>query len=286
MMEHAMIRELVTLARVMGLRLLTAALGVASANDAMAGIIEVFHADSLGGPMARLKTGFEAQHSGVTINLTPGTSRQLADRILKGDACDVFAPSSPTIANELIEKKAASWLVVFSANEMVMITVKGNPKSIHTIGDLARPDIMFARITEEKDLATGRTVEFLKRAATLEEKPELAQKLIDGAKRENSVPDILRAVRLGEADAGVVYFSAAVAAKRDLEIVRFPSTVNLSDAIQNAATVPGTAKNPQEGREFVGFILSPEGQSILVEAGQPPIVPAIRKGNVPANVKN
>jgi molybdenum ABC transporter molybdate-binding protein len=281
-----MIGELGGLARLGCMALVTVGLALISANGTMAGGIEVFHADSLGGPMAELKKAFEAKHSGAAINLTSGTSRQLADRILQGDACDVFAPSSPAIANELIDKKGASWAVVFSANEMVVTTAKGNPKAIHKIVDLARADVIFVRITGEKDLATGRTVEFLKRAATLEGKPELAQRLVDVAKGENSVPDLVRAVREGKADAGVVYLSAAVAAKKDLDIVRFPASVNLSEAIQNAAAVPGTARNPQEATEFVRFILSPEGQAILIEAGQPPIVPAIRKGDVPANVKN
>jgi len=257
-----------------------------SGGSANAGVIEIFHADSLAGPMSGLKKAFEAKHNGVTINLTSSTSRQLADRILKGDTCDVFAPSSSAIANELVAKNAAAWSVVFSANEMVVITAKGNPQGIHQIADLAKPGVIFVRITGEKDLGTGRTIEFLKRAGTLEGKPELAQKIIDAAAVENSVPDTVRAVREGKANAGVVYFSAAVAAKKDLEIIRFPASVNLSDSIQNAAAVPGTAKNPKEATEFVRFILSAEGQVILTEAGQPPIVPAIRKGDVPADVKN
>ncbi len=281
-----MIGKPVFFARAVGMACVMAALAMGTGHGAMAGVIEVFHADSLGGPMAGLKKAFEARHSGVTINLTPGTSRQLADRILKGDACDVFAPSSSAIANELVDKNAAPWSVVFSANEMVVITAKGNPKAIHKIADLAKPGVVFARITGEKDLGTGRTVEFLQRAATLEGKPELAQKIVDAAKGEKSVPDTVRAVREGKADAGVVYFSAAVAAKKDLDIVRFPASVNMSEAIQNVASVPRTAKNPKEATDFVHFILSPEGQTILMEAGQPPIVPAIRRGDVPADVKN
>ena len=252
----------------------------------MAGVIEVFHADSLAGPMSQLKKAFEAKHSGVTVNFTAGTSRQLADRILKGDSCDLFAPSSSAIANELVTKKAAPWSVVFSANEMVVITSKGNPQGIQKIADLAKPGVTFVRITAEKDLGTGRTVEFVKRVAALEGKPELAEKIIEAAGKENSVPDTVRAVREGKANAGVVYYSAAVAAKNDLDIVRFPANVNLSDSIQNAAAVPGTAKNPQEATEFVRFILSTEGQGILLQTGQPPVVPAIRFGDVPVDVKN
>jgi molybdate transport system substrate-binding protein len=279
-------RRIVSLFRAKLLLGLSVALGVFISGSAMAGVIEVFHADSLAGPMSELKKAFQAKNPATTINLTSSTSRQLADRILNGDTCDVFAPSSSAIANELVTKKAAAWSVVFSANEMVVITAKGNPQGIHKIADLAKPGVTFVRITGEKDLGTGRTIEFLKRAATLEGKPELAEKIVDAASKQNSVPDTVRTVREGKANAGVVYYSAAVAAKNDLEIVRFPATVNLSDSIQNAASVPGTAKNPKEATDFVRFILSAEGQKILLDTGQPPVVPAIRFGDVPADIKN
>ena len=78
-----------------GLVIWFAVLGVLSASSAMAGVVEVFHADSLAGPMRQLKKAFEEKNKDVMINLTPGVSKQLAERILKGDNCDVFAPSSP-----------------------------------------------------------------------------------------------------------------------------------------------------------------------------------------------
>ena len=273
------------------------ALAALAAGSAGAGPVEVFHADSLAGPMRELKKAFEAKNQGVTINLTSGVSRQLADRILKGDVCDVFAPSSQAVADDLLNKKiagsdqaAASWYVIFSANEMAVITTKGNPLAIRQISDLARPEVKFIRVTGEKDLGTGRTIEFLKRAANLEGKPELAQKIIDRAisdpAKPTSVPDTVRAVREGTANAGVVYYSAAVAARNDLDIIRFPASVNMSEAIRNAASVPGTAKNPNEATDFVRFILSAAGQGILLETGQPPVVPAVRKGSVPADVAN
>jgi ABC-type molybdate transport system substrate-binding protein len=100
------------------------------------------------------------------------------------------------------------------------------------------------------------------------------------------VPNTVRAVREGAVNAGVVYYSAAVAARNDVEIVRFPASVNLSESIRNAASVPGTAKNPKEATDFVRFLLTPEAHGILLATGQPPVVPALRKGAVPADVKN
>ena len=52
----------------------------------------------------------------------------------------------------------------------------------------------------------------------------------------------------------------------------------------NAATVPGTASNAADAVAFVAFLLSPEAQMILKDTGQPPVVPALRKGAVPAAI--
>ena len=271
-------------------------LGAFPAGHATAAGLDVLHADSLAGPMSELKKAFERKSDAVPISLRSGTSKQLAERILKGEACDVFASSSPAVIEEdLINKRiagfdkaAASWYVVFSANEMVVITGKGNPLGIRHVTDLAKPGVTFVRVTGEKDLATKRTVAFLQKAAALEGQPALAQKIIDGAAvdpaKPNSVPDTVRAVREGKANAGVVYFSAAVAARNDVDIIRFPASVNLSDEIRNAATVPGAARNEKAALEFVKFLLSAEGQTILKDTGQPPVVPAIRKGDVPTGL--
>src|SRR5229473_5638807 len=61
-----------------------AATGILPATNVMAGFVEVFHADSLAGPMRELKKAFEEKNRDVTINLTSGVSKQLAERILKG----------------------------------------------------------------------------------------------------------------------------------------------------------------------------------------------------------
>jgi len=104
-------------------------------------MIEAWHADSMAGPMMEMKKAFEARNTAVTVNLTSGRSRELAERILKGEACDVFAPSDPAVVKDLFGKQvggkaAASWYVVFSANEMVVVTGKGNPLGIKQMTDL------------------------------------------------------------------------------------------------------------------------------------------------------
>jgi hypothetical protein len=45
-----------------------------------------------------------------------------------------------------------------------------------------------------------------------------------------------------------------------------------------------TASDAKEAMAFVAFLLTPEAQDILRNTGQPPVVPALRKGEVPAEV--
>lgn len=263
----------------------------------MAANLAIFHADSLTGPMKELKAAFEARQKGVIVHLVAGRSEPLAEQILKGDPCDVFASSSAEVLDKLLLSKkiagtdqtAANWYIIFSANEMVVITRKGNPSGIKKIADLSRSAVKFTRVTGEKDLATNRSILFLKQAAALEGQPDLAQKIIDGSivdpSQPQTVPKTIQAVIQGKADAAVVYYSAAVAAQANLDIVRFPASVNLSDKIQNAVTVPGRIERKEMAVEFVKFMISSEGQNILKQTGQPPVIPAIRKGVVPAEIQ-
>jgi len=274
-----------------------------TAGPLRAADVQVFHADSLAGPMAQLKSAFEASREGARIVLTAGVSRQLAERIVKGEVVDVFAPSSPAVIDEDLLNRpvsagpaagrpAATWYVVFSANEMVVITAKGNPQGIKRVSDLARPAVRFVRVNGEKDLATNRTISFVERATAAEGDSAIARRIIDSAPaaigepaKPVTIPAAVDAVKQGKADAAVVYYSAAVAAHGDVDILRFPDSVNLSEAIRNAATVPGTANNSDDATAFVTFLLSPAAQAILKDTGQPPVVPALRKGAVPAEVR-
>lgn len=255
----------------------------------MQGMIKLFHADSLAGPMSELKKAFEAKNPGITIHLTSGRSKELAERILKGDTCDVFAPSDPQIVKNLIskrvhDKEAAAWYISFSANELVVITKKGNPLGIKRMTDLVKDRVAVARVSGETDMGTDRTIEFVQNASTNEGNPDLAQQIIGRAIKAGTVPGVLQAVQTGKADVGIVYLSAAVSTAGDVDIIYFPAAVNLSQKIVNAITIPGTAKNVKAADNFIKFLLSAEGRQILKKAGQPPIVPPIMEGNVPFTI--
>jgi molybdenum ABC transporter molybdate-binding protein len=250
-------------------------------------VIEAWHADSLAGPLSELKKAFEAANPAAEVKLTSGRSKELAERILQGETCDVFAPSDPAVVTAMFTKKvggqsAASWYITFSANEMVVITQKGNPRGIRQMSDLHQAGLKLARVTGEKDMATYRTLDFIKQATAAEGKAELGPQIIEGTLvKVGTIPAAVQAVKDGEADAAVVYLSAAVAAGDAVGIVCFPANVNLSQLIRNVVTVPATAKKAAAAIGFVEFMLSAAGRDILKKAGQPPVVPPLKEGSVP-----
>ena len=69
----------------------------------------------------------------------------------------------------------------FPANEMVVITAKGNPFGVRELGDLAKPGVRIARVTGEKrsrNRPYRRIPEACRRARG---KPKLAQQIADKA---------------------------------------------------------------------------------------------------------
>ena len=252
--------------------------------------IDIFHADSLTGPMHQLKQAFEFIETNMELRLTPGRSRELAAEILKGAACDIAAFSDEKVMQEeFMGKKiqgtdcaAASWYIVFSANQMVLIVPKGNPMGIRGIADLGRPDIRLVRVTGEKDLATYRTLELIKKAANDGKMPHLAEQILEKtAVKAPTIPEALQALKNGEANVGIVYLSSAVAEQKYVDHILLPDSLNLSEQIRNVLSIPGTSQNPIAAGRFVSFILSPAGQDILKRAGQPPQIPILLKGVIP-----
>ncbi len=114
--------------------------------------------------------------------------------------------------------------------------------------------------------------------------------------------DIMGPLQAGQYDAGFTYLSLAL--QFGLPYIELPENVSLGgalpeydvwysqwsistpaktywgSAIKYAATIPNTAKNRFWAIEFLKFLLSSEGQAILIAGGQPVINPPIAEGNL------
>ena len=102
--------------------------------------LTVFAAASLKAPFTALADEFEAAHPGTTVTLSFAGSSDLATQISQGAPADVFASADAgTMA-----KLGSAGLVEgsprdFASNVLTIAVPPGNPASIATFADLAKP---------------------------------------------------------------------------------------------------------------------------------------------------
>jgi molybdate transport system substrate-binding protein len=84
--------------------------------------------------------------------------------------------------------------------------------------------------------------------------------------REENVKAVVSKVRLGEADAGVVYTTDVTR-----EATQELGTLEVPDRFNVIATYPiaplANAPEPELARQFIDFVLSPTGQQVMVNYG-------------------
>ena len=85
---------------------------------------------------------------------------------------------------------------------------------------------------------------------------------------EEDVRDVLAKVALGEADAGIVYVSDAVAAGEQVQVIDIPDDVNVIATYPVAVLAGG---DEALGSAFVSYLLSEEGQALLESYGFQPV---------------
>jgi molybdate transport system substrate-binding protein len=83
---------------------------------------------------------------------------------------------------------------------------------------------------------------------------------------EANVKAVVAKIQLGEADAGIVYTTDVTAA-----LVNDATTVAIPDAYNVVAEYPvavtNDASEPDIARAFIDFLLSDQGQAILIQGG-------------------
>jgi len=87
--------------------------------------------------------------------------------------------------------------------------------------------------------------------------------------REPDVRQVLAKVSLGEADAGIVYLTDAMAAKDKVAVLRIPTEYNVVASYPIAVTARTNV--PRLAQAFVDHVLSPEGARVLKQQGFTPV---------------
>jgi molybdate transport system substrate-binding protein len=220
--------------------------------------ITVFAAASLREALEDLGKVYEAK-SGYKVRLNLAGSQELRTQIENGAKADVFASADQKHMDALITAKLATGPKVFAKNTPVVIVPKGNPAKVGSFDELAKAKKIVIGVPE---VPIGNyTVQILDKAGA----EFKAKVLANVASRELNVRQVLAKVSLGEADAGVVYKTDAIAAKDKVEIIEIPAKVNV--VAEYPVAVLTKAPQPAAARAFVDLLLSGDGQKRLAAAG-------------------
>ena len=227
----------------------------ARANDRE---ITVFAAASLREVLEDLSKAFETR-TGVKVHVNLAGSQELRTQIENGAKPDVFASADQKHMDALVTAKLAAAPKTFARNTPVIIVPKGNPAKVRSFDQLASAKKIVIGVPE---VPIGNyTLQILDKAGA-----DFKQKVLANvASRELNVRQVLAKVTLGEADAGIVYRTDAMAGKDKVEIIEIPAKVNVVAEYPVAIMIK--APQPAAAKAFVDLLLSGDGQKRLAAAG-------------------
>jgi molybdate transport system substrate-binding protein len=229
--------------------------------------VVVFAASSLKELFGELGSVFEKAHPGVRVRLSLAGTQELRIQIEQGATADVFAAADLKHMDALGKAGLVGRPSLFARNEPVMVVPHGNPAGVRSVADLSRtkrlvigvPDVPIGSYTVKIFDAAGRKLG-----------PELRAKLEAAVvSRELNVRQVLAKVTLGEADAGIVYRTDALAAKDRVDVIPIAPDLNVM-AEYPIATV-SASKESALAQELVRLVLSAEGQRRVAAAGFVPV---------------
>ncbi|GAB18432.1 molybdate ABC transporter substrate binding protein [Gordonia effusa NBRC 100432] len=224
----------------------------ASTESAPPTTLNVYAAASLKKTFTTIAADFEKAHQGVKVTLSFDGSSTLVNQIKQGAPADVFASADQKNMAKLGDK--ANDPKVFATNTLVIVTAPGNPKGIHSIGDLNKVGV--TTVVCQSAQPCGNATD------TVEKNTGIT---IRAASQEQSVTAVLTKVTSGQADAGLVYVTDAKGAGNKVATVVDPAFAKVVNTYPIAVT-QGSA-NDGVGKEFVDAVLSPAGQKVLQDAG-------------------
>jgi molybdate transport system substrate-binding protein len=227
----------------------------------------VFAAASLTDAFQELGNDFENANPGVSVQFNFTGSQIARMQIEQGANADIFASADHKNMDLLVSQNliAGNTYQDFASNRLVVIMPRGNPASVQTLKDLARPGLKL--ILADASVPAGNYAH--QALSKMSENPNfgtdfMTKVLANAVSNETDVRQVVTKVELGEADAGIVYVSDAVATP-DLVTISIPDKYNVIAKYPFAILT--NAPNPKLAVAFVSYILSPAGQAVLSKWG-------------------
>jgi molybdate transport system substrate-binding protein len=235
--------------------------------------LTIFAAASLTDAFKEIGTNFEAANPGVTVTFSFAGSQTLSTQLTQGATADVFASANHTEMDKLVAANliAKDTPKDFLTNQLIVILPANNPAKVQTLQDLAKPGLKL--VLADKTVPAGKyALQILDKMAG---DPTFGadfktRVLANVVSNETDVKQVVAKVQLGEADAGIAYLSDSVASP-DLKTITIPVNLNVIATYPIAALIK--TPQPQLAADFISYVLSAGGQTILKNWGFSPIAP-------------
>jgi molybdate transport system substrate-binding protein len=245
--------------------LLIAQTGCISAAESSPAELTLFAAASLTGVVGDLKPVFESAHPKVSIIINLDSSSTLETQIKEGAVADLFLPASVKNMDNLDKEGLidAATITPYATNKLALIVPVDNPAGITSLADLAKPGVKIVSETSEVPVRKY-TEQMLNKAIN---NTEYGQTFVDAFRaniisEETNVASATLKVALGEADAGITYYSDVTKDLGDkITIITIPEDLNVVASYE--AGVLTEAKQPELAQEFIDLLTSEEGKAML-----------------------
>ena len=223
------------------------------------GPLTVFAAASLTDAFNEMKTDLEAAHPGLTLTFSFAGSQTLVTQLQQGASADVLATAN-TSQMQAAQKNGnvAGDPVIFATNALVIVVPTANPGGVATAEDLAKPGLKL--VLAQESVPVGN---YSRKAICAMGGQAFADKVAANiVSEEEDVREVLAKVQLGEADAGIVYHTDALAGGDKVAKVDVPAAANQIAKYPVAAVKGGNAALADA---FIAYLLGPDGQKILAK---------------------
>jgi len=234
--------------------------------------LTVFAAASLTGSFGEIGKAFEAANPGVTVTFNFAGTQTLATQLTQGAKADVFASANHTYMDNMVTANlVAAGYKDFVTNVLEVILPANNPANVQTLQDLAKPGLKL--VLEDRSVPAGAysltMLDNLSKNATYgaDFKTKVLANVVSN---ETDVKQVVAKVQLGEADAGIVYITDAIAAPT-LKTIVIPTNYNV--VAKYPIAVLTNALQPDLASDFVTYVLSPDGQAIMKKWGFTTVTP-------------
>ena len=223
--------------------------------------LNVSAAASLKSVLTSVAPAFEKANN-VTLVFNYGASGVLMKQIEGGTPTDVFLSAAPAQVNTLTAEGLASAdaTKTFAGNDLVILVPAGNPKGIHGPNDLAKA----TKLTTGDPIAAPHGTKAKEWLTGIGLWDTLLPKFVFAANAAQTDDYVAR----GEVDAGIGFASDAKG-RTDIEIAYTVPSAEIKPIKYVAVPIKATAQ-PALAEKFVSYLLSPEVQAALTDAGFKP----------------